>query len=240
MTNLPAQAHGSSVATTRTEADAYAIDQSMVKLPSLYLAQYQSTAFKARTVEFGDIFVALGADDPQPTVLGSTTKAVRFYVHGVQPGYQVVDKSAPYGKRTLRLGTSYPDAIREAGGKPQDVFLQTHLSLTIPEYPLLPVRFIMGSRWGGNAARWLNSQISMALMQKKRPLDLAFQIQTRATSNDSGDFVDALVGFAKVAAKQAKEDQEIIAQHAELLSTVTVDVSDEEPTATASEAPSLA
>lgn len=247
MTNLPEQAHGTAVATT-SPTEAYAIDQSMVKLPSLYLAQYSSKAFKGRRVGFGDIYVAVGADDPEPTVVGEAgdegamSKPVRFYVHGVQPGYQVVDPEAPYGKRSLRLGTTYAQALREAGGDPREVFLQTHMTLTIPEFPLWPVRFIMGSRWGGNAARWINTQIAMAIQQNKRPLDLAFQIQTRPTSNDSGDFVDAVVGFAKVAAKDAKADQEVVERHTDLLSTVTVDTSDEDAYAgaEATEAPSLA
>lgn len=245
MSNLPAQAHGQSVATV-SAPEAYAIDQSMVKLPSLYLAQYSSKAFKARTVNFGDIYVALGAEDPEPQVVGkggdgTLSEPVRFYVHTAAPSYQVVDASAPYGKRSLRLGTTYGQALGEAGGDPREVFLQTHYTLTIPEAPLFPVRFIMGSRWGGNSARWINSQISIALMQGKRPLDLAFQIQTRPASTDSGDFVDAVVGFAKVAAKDSKVDQQFVETHAELLSTRPV-APDEDYTATAeaTEAPSLA
>jgi hypothetical protein len=245
MTNLPEQQHGSTAVATTSPQEAYSIDQSMVKLPSLYLAQYSSKAFKARTVNFGDIYVALGAEDPNPQVMGAAKEGAlsdpcRFYIHTAAPMYQVVDPTANYGKRSLRVGTKYADALREAKGKPQDVFLQTSFSLTIPEYPILPVRFIMGSRWGGNAARWINTQISMALLQSKRPLDLAFQIQTRPTSNDSGDFVDAVVGFAKVAAKDAAKDQEIVSAHAELLATTTVDTAYDADVPQATEAPSLA
>lgn len=247
MTTLPAQAHGTDVATTALPEQAYQIDQSMVKLPSLYLAQFSSKAFKARLVNFGDIHVGVGADDPSPAVMASVPEGqklstpVRFYVHTVQPGYQVIDASAPYGKRTLRLGTTYAQALREGAGDPRNVFLQTHMTITLPDYPLFPVRFIMGSRWGGGAARWINTQISMALSQGKRPLDTAFSIQTRPTSNDSGDFVDAVVGFAKVAAKDAKADQEIVTQHAELLASGNVEVGDYSAAETvdASEAPSL-
>jgi len=245
MTNLPAQAHGTDVGAPALPEQAYQIDQSMVKLPSLYLAQYSSKAFKARAVNFGDIYVALGAEDPEPQVVGAAvdgalSKPVRFYVHTAAPMYQVVDASANYGKRSLRLGTTYAQALGEGGGDPRNVFLQTSFSLTIPEYPLLPVRFIMGSRWGGNAARWINTQISMALLQSKRPLDLAFQIQTRPTSNDSGDFVDAVVGFANVPAKTAKADQVIVKSHAELLATTTIDNSYADDAPVATEAPSLA
>jgi len=248
MPNLPEQVHGTSVtATSQAQQEAYNIDQSMVKLPSLYLAQYSSKAFKARRVEFGDIYVALGAEDPEPLVVGKGSEdglstPVRFYVHNVAPGYQVVDETANYGKRSLRLGTTYAQALRESGGDPRNVFLQTFMTLTVPEYPLLPVRFIMGSRWGGNAARWINSQISMALMQKKRPLDMAFSIQTRPAHNDSGDFVDAVVGFAKVTAKQSKDDQTFVDSHAILLSSGNVDIEDDDAYAGAevTDAPSLA
>lgn len=245
MTNLPEQAHGTAVATTANPAEAYNIDSSMVKLPSLYLAQYSSKAFKARTVNFGDIYVGVGAEDPEPFVAGSggdntLSAPVRFYIHSVSPGFQIVDKDAAYGKRSLRPGTTYAQALQEAGGDPRNVFQQTFYTITIPDYALWPVRFIMGSRWGGNAARWINTQVSMLVQQGKRPLDTAFQIQTRPTSNDSGDFVDAVVGFANVPAKLAKADQEIVAQHAALLSSGNVDTSVEDFAPAAVDAPSLA
>lgn len=247
MTNLPEQVHGSTAVATTGADNPYAIDQSMVKLPTLYLAQYSSKAFKGRRVGFGDIYVGIGAEDPSPSVLataeeGSLSPAVRFYAHTVAPGYQVVDADAPYGKRSLRFGTNYAQALQEGGGDPRNVFLQTFFTLTLPDYPLYPVRFIMGSKWGGNSARWINSQISMALMQKKRPLDIAFQIQTRPTSTDSGEFVDAVVGFANVAAKVAKADQEIVTAHADLLSSGAVEpISVDTPEVVdATEAPSLA
>jgi hypothetical protein len=246
--NLPVQAHGADVARpTVLPENPYQIDQTMVKLPSLYLAQFASKAFKARLVNFGDIYVALGADDPEPQVCGGVadgqalSSAVRFYVHSVAPGYQVADKDAPYGKRSLRLGTPFAQALQEAGGDPRNVFQQTHMTLTIPDYPLYPVRFIMGSRWGGSSARWINSKISMGLQEGKRPLDMAFSLQTRPTSNDSGDFVDAVVGFADVPAKQAKDDQKIVSDHAELLSSgnVQVDFDVDDVKADTSEAPAL-
>lgn len=246
MTNLPEQAHGTAVATTQSVSEAYAIDQSMVKLPSLYLAQFSSKAFKARLVSFGDVYVGLGADDPEPVIVGaaaedSLSAPARFYVHTVAAGYQVADKDANYGKRSLFPPITYAQALREAGGDPRNVFLQTHLSLTVPDYPLLPVRFIMGSRWGGSSARWINTQIALAIQQQKRPLDMAFQIQTRPTTDKSGnDFVDAVVGFAKVAAKQAAADQELVAMHADLLSSGNVDTSYVEEAPAATEAPSLA
>lgn len=246
MNNLPAQAHSNAVANT-TAAEAYQIDSSMVRLPSMYLAQYQSKAFKNRVAEFGDIFVAVGAEDPEPAIVGrhgddgALSAPVRFYAHTAAPGYQVVDPSAPFGKRSLRFGTSYGVALSESGGDPRKVFLQTHYTLSIPAYPLWPVRFIMGSRWGGSAARWINSQIAMALQKGDDPLKLAFQIQTRPTSNDSGDFVDAVVGFAKVPAKDKAADLEIIEQHADLLSSGSVDTSfDVDEPSVATEAPSLA
>lgn len=246
MPNLPEQAHGTAVATVSNPQDAYQIDQSMVKLPSLYLAQFSSKAFKARLVNFGDIYVAVGAEDPEPFVVGkggdgSLSEPVRFYVQTVAPGYQVADPSASYGKRSLFPPITYAQALREAGGDPRKVFLQSHFTLTIPEYSLYPVRFIMGSKWGGSAARWINTQISMAIQQKKNPLDMAFQIQTRPTTNDDNEFVDAVVGFAKVAAKQATADQEIALMHKELLGSGAVDNSFEvEDAVVATEAPSLA
>lgn len=245
MTTLPAQAHGSAVVTISAQ-DPYAIDSTMVKLPSLYLAQYSSKAFKGRFVSFGDIYVALGAEDPEPQVLGkggdgTLSEPVRFYVHNCAPGYQILDPSANFGKRSMFPPVTFQQALREAGGDPRKVFLQTHYTLTIPGYDMWPVRSIMGSRWGGNAARWINTQLALSKQKGDNPLDLAFQIQTRPTTNESGDFVDAVVGFAKVAAKDRKADGEIIAAHADLLSSGAVDTSfDVEDAVTVSDAPSLA
>lgn len=245
--NLPAQAHGTDVAVNvALPEQAYQIDQTMVKLPSLYLAQFSSKAFKSKLVNFGDIYVGVGAEDPEPEVQATVAEdaklssPMRFYIHNIAPGYQIADKDAPYGKRSLRLGTNFPMALREAGGDPTKVFLQTHMTLTVPSYPLYPVRFIMGSRWGGSAARWINTKVSMAIQEGKRPLDMAFQIQTRPTINDSGEFVDAVVGFAKVSAKDAKTDQVIVTEHAELLASGNVQIQDfAAETVDASEAPSL-
>jgi hypothetical protein len=247
VTNLPAQRHGAGtdVATT-TASDPYAVDQTMVKLPSLYLGQFSSKAVKGRRVDFGDIYVGIGAEDPEPVVVGksdgeSLSTPSRFYIHAVAPGFQVVDKEANYGKRSLRLGTSYAEALREAGGDPRNVFQQTHFTLTVPDYGLLPVRFIMGSRWGGNAARWINTQIAIMKQQGARVLDKAFQIQTRPTSNDDGDFVDAVVGFADVKAAVAKADQAIVSLHADTLASGAVQVEEDDiAPAEATEAPSLA
>jgi hypothetical protein len=252
VTNLPAQQHttGTDVAVNGTAADPYAIDQTMVKLPSLYLGQFSSKAVKGRRVDFGDIYVGIGAEDPEPQVVGKSdgkglSEPVRFYVHSAQPGFQVVDPVANYGKRSLRLGTSYGEALVEADGDPRKVFQQTHYTLTIPAYSLLPVRFIMGSRWGGSASRWINTQI--AIIKQQTPanetppvLKKAFQIQTRPTSNGDDDFVDAAVGFADVKAKDAEADQAIVQLHAETLAAGNVQTEDYDAPVEATDAPSLA
>jgi hypothetical protein len=248
VTNLPEQRHGAGTAVaTTTASDPYAVDQTMVKLPSLYLGQFSSKAVKGRRVDFGDIYVGIGAEDPEPVVVGksdgqSLSKPARFYIHGVQPGFQVADEGANYGKRSLRVGTTYQEALREASGDPRKVWQQAHFMLTLPDYGLLPVRFIMGGRWGGNASRWINTQIAIMKQQGARVLDKAFQIQTRPSSNDSGDdFVDAVVGFADVKAAQAKADQEIVSLHADTLASGAVEAEyDDSVTVEATEAPSLA
>lgn len=254
MSNLPAQQHQSGTAVATTSAsDPYAIDQTMVKLPSLYLGQFSSKAVKGRRVDFGDIYVGIGAEDPEPQVVGksdgkSLSEPVRFYVHSVQPGFQIVDKEANYGKRSLRLGTTYGEALREAGGDPRNVFQQSHYTITIPAYSLLPVRFIMGSRWGGSASRWINSQIAIIKQQTppgesvaERVLSKAFQIQTRPTSNGDDEFVDAFVGFAEVKARDAEADAAIVAMHRETLAAGNVQTEDTyDEAVTATDAPSLA
>jgi hypothetical protein len=248
MSYLPEQAHqrGTAVAVPNTD-DPYALDQSMVQLPRLYLAQYQTKAFKRKLVDFGAIFAAIGAEDASPAVLAEAeeplTKPVRFYVHRLMQGFNYAEnpddlKNLTFGHR----GMTYGEALGRAGGDPRRVFQKVDYTLTIPDYPVLPVLFLMTGKWGGQPSRWINTQIGIAKQEGRNPRDIAFQIQARPTHNDKGDFVEAVVGIANVKAAQKAKDQEAVERHAELLSTVAVVDPGEAadvPTAVATEAPDL-
>lgn len=227
MSNLPEQAHqrGTAVA-VRTQDDPYALDQSMVQLPRLYLAQYQTKAFKRKLVDFGAIFTGIGAEDASPTVLAEAkepmTDPVVFYVHRLIQGFNYAEndndlKDLTFGYR----GMTYGEALAKVGGDPRRVFQKVDYTLTIPSYPVLPVLFLMTGKWGGQPSRWINTQIGIAKQEQRNPLDIPFALQARQTHNDKGDFVEAVVGIANVKASERKKHQEVIARHAELLASTT-------------------
>lgn len=244
MSNLPEQVHGGGA--VAVQDDPYALDQSMVQLPRLYLAQYQSKAFKRHLVDFGAIFTGIGAEDANPVVLAEAkeplTDPVRFYVHRLQQGFNYAeDPDNPKNLTFGRRGMSYGEALAKVGGDPRRVFQKVDYTLTIPANPVLPVLFLMTGRWGGQPSRWINTQIGIAKEEGKNPRDIAFQIQARQTHNDKGDFVEAVVGIANVSAKDRKSDLAVVERHANLLATVSVADTDydapEQPDA--SNAPSL-
>lgn len=249
MSNLPEQAHQRSTAVaTVASDDPYALDQSMVQLPRLYLAQYQTKAFKRHLVEFGAIFTGIGSEDASPTVLAEAkeplTDPVRFYVHRLQQGFNYAEdpndlKNLTFGRR----GLTYGEALAFVDGDPRRVFQKVDYTLTIPSYPVLPILFLMTGRWGGQPSRWINTQIGIAKQEGKNPRDIAFAIQARQTHNDKGDFVEAVVGIADVKARDKAKDLEIVERHADLLSTVAVvdpGEADSAPAPDTTDAPSLA
>lgn len=248
MSNLPEQAHQRSTAVaTVADDNPYALDQSMVQLPRLYLAQYQTTAFKRSLVKFGSIFTAIGSEDASPNVLAEgkepMTDPVVFYVHRLLQGFNYAEDPNDVKRLTFgHRGMKYQEALAKVGGDPRRVFQKVDYTLTVPEYPVLPVLFLMTGRWGGGPSRWINTQIGIAMQDGKNPLDIPFAIQARQTHNDKGDFVEAVVGIAKVAAKDAKAHKAIVERHAELLSTSTVayDSGEASETVDTTAAPSLA
>ena len=247
MTNLPEQAHqrGAALA-TRQEDDPYAVDSSMVTLPGLYMAQYQSKAFKSRKVSYGDIFVAVGAEDARPVVLGKggepLSEPVRFYVHRIETGFDVALDPEDLSRKTLgRLGGSYAEALAQVDGDPRRVWQKFGYRVTVPGYPTLPVRLFLSGK-SAPAGRWLNTQITVLRQEGKNPLEQAFQLQSKPSTNKSGDFVVAVLDLADVKAKDADKDKALVEAHATILSSATVQDSYEVDDAAAhdtSDAPGL-
>ena len=249
MSDLPGQVHqrGGTAVATRQEDDPYALDQTMVTLPTFYIAQYTSKAFKRKLVGFGDLFVAIGAEDANPRVLAEgkepLSDPVRFYVHRIESGFDYVeDPDNPKDKTLGRLGGTFQEALQYAGGDPRRVWQKFGYRITVPAYPVLPLR-LFTSGMSTKAGRWMNTQIGMMRQEGRRPLDQAFQLQSRPTSNSSGDFAVAVISLADVKAKDAAADQELVQSHVDLLSSVQVQDADYAETETqpvATNAPSLA
>lgn len=232
MTNLPEQAYNGGAVAVRPQDDPYAVDASMVTLPRLRIAQYMSDSFKRGLAKYGDLVVGIGKDDAHAAVVAKGAdplgEALRFYVHRLWSGYNyredATDKRLTFGP----LGQSFQQALQHTDGDPRRVFLKIDYLLTIPAYEDLPVRFLMTSKWGGPASKWLNTQISLIRQRGGGVLDTAFQIQTRSTTNNQGEFAVAEVGYADVKASVAKTDESLVQAHAGLAATINLNVNDAE------------
>lgn len=248
MSNLPEQAHQQSTAVAvRPEDNPYALDQSMVTLPRLRIAQYQSKAFKRKLVEYGDLYVGIGQEDQNPVVVAKQAdplgEALVFYVHRIERGFNYAEDPTDLKNLTFGpLGGTFAEALTHTGGDPRRVFQKIDYTLTVPAFAALPVKFLMTGRWGGNASRWMNTQIGILLQEGKRPLEQPFIIQTRQTHNDKGDFTEAVVGFGDVKGKEIAAHTELVEKHAALLAVTSVvsdDYADDIAPADVVNAPSL-
>lgn len=247
MANLPEQAHnrtGSAVA-VREQDDPYALDQSMVILPTMYVAQYQSEAFKKRRVDYGAIFVAVGSEDAAPVVVGAAgepiSEPVVFYVHRIQTGFDTAeDPNDPKRKRLGRLGGTFAEALARVNGDPTKVWQKFGYTVTVPGYPLLPVR-LFASGMAARSGRWLNTQIGLLRQQNIHPLTQAFAMTARPTKGSEGDYALAEFSLGQVKAKEAEKHQEIVQAHADLLASGSVsdEYAEAEVVSDAVDAPSL-
>lgn len=248
MTNLPEQAHqrGTALA-TRPEDDPYALDSSDVILPRLHIAQYQSDAFKRRLVDYGDLFISIGREDSNPQVLAKAgeplSEPLRFYIHRLQRGFNYREDPTDQRMTFGPLGGTFQQALQFTQGDPRRVYQKHDYVITAPVYATLPIRFLMTSTWGGQAAKWINTQIGILKQEGKNPLETAFVVRSRPGHNDKGDFASAVVAIADLKAKDREKDMEIVYRHAELLSTTTIsddDIADAvEAPATATDVPDL-
>src|ERR1044072_7317873 len=108
-----------------------------------------------------------------------------------------------------RWGVTYVEALSKVDYAPRRVFQKIDYTITAPEYPVLPLLFLMTGKWGGSASRWMDTPSGIAKQEVERrakprmgPRDLASQMQPRQPHNDKGDFVEAVVGIANVKAAQ--------------------------------------
>lgn len=245
---LPAQMHapGSAVAARPQAAGNDTLDANDVRLPRLKLAQMISKAVENGVVNYGDIFVSHGQDDMEPVVLAEGPKKgdlssppVIFYVLGVQKGYSYSD---PNGRLGRTLDGSYPNLSLVKGQDPKNVRRTYDYLLVVPEYPDLPVKFIMHGAWGGQAAKSLNTRLVLAQQKGIPQHEVPFKLQVQKTENDRGAFARAIVAPADVPAKDREAHQALVQDFLGLVASANVSaVDDDVPVATAEpvDAPSL-
>lgn len=248
--NLPVQAHGSQVANRNYGgSDSAELDADDILIPRLKVGQKTSKVVDDRGELYGALYVLRSRDDLDPTVLaeapakGEIGKEVRFYVHGLPRkawSWTRPDKS-------LGRGQEYPPLSDVEGGDPRKVRRTYDYLVTLPDFPLLPVRFLMHGAWGGQPAKQMNTDLVLARQMGQESSEIAFRLQVRKTSNSQGGqeqpYSQVLVGQAKLTKAEKAKDQELVARHAALVGSGNVSELDDSDTASqgtqASSAPSI-
>lgn len=240
-TNLPEQLHarpGTEVGTTvqapyRIDNDAE-LNANDILLPRIKLVQKMSRVSELEGVDYGAVYVYLGRDDMEPTILagapakGDLGEPVRFYVlDDPRKGW-----SWTRPDNTLGRGAEYPPLGWVINQDPRKVNRTYSYLLTIPEYPSLPVGFLMYGAWGGDGARFINTQRVLARRAGEDPNLIAYRLQAMKTAKpvqgSEQPFVKAIVGFDKVDAKDKAADIELVQSHSAIVGSSNVTVSEED------------
>lgn len=247
--NLPEQMYqrpGTAVATVNSDEG---LNRGDILIPRMKLGQKTSRDVLA----YGGVYVLTSRDDMDPQLLASPAASgelgdpVRFYVHG-DPIKGWSWKPAQKGGEWR--GRDYPDLRLVEEQDPRNVRRTYDYLITLPEFPMLPVMFIMHGQWGGQAAKMINTQLLLSRQKGLESHTIAFKLQAKKTSSprdgQERPFVQAIVAVDAVKAKDKTADLELVESHRALIGAErhnlrTVEDSDGEAqgSATATEAPSL-
>lgn len=244
--NLPEQQYqrGTDVA-RRQGASSDALDEGDIIIPRMKIGQKTSRD----VLEYGAVHVLESRDTMEPQQVaaapaaGELSDPVRFYVHGdPRKGWSWTPKQEGGDWR----GKDYPDLALVKDNDPRYVRRTYDYLLTLPEYPMLPVMFIMHGQWGGQSAKQINTQLLLNRQKGIESHTIAFKLQTKKTTSPKGGqdrpFVQAVVALDTVPAKDKAKDQELVESHRALIgSSANVRTVEDEDTAqgSATAAPSL-
>lgn len=255
MTALPEQLHAPRTASTAVATTAPtgpgvgfdALGAQDVRLPRMKFAQGISGAVTDRLVEFGAIYVAFGKDDPEPVTIakpgarGEAGPEVQFHVLGATPGWSYTDTQGDLGRVRPRQDgeVPYPDLSLVKDSDPRNVRRTYDYLLSVPDYPDLPVMFLMHGKWGGESSKTINTRIKMAQVGGKNPSELTFAISAKGTKSDKGAFMQSQVRLVELKAKDLAAHRELIEFHLALVGSGAnvVVAEDEAPRATTGEQP---
>lgn len=245
MPDLPEQLHsrpGTAVATRSAGVPGvpYPVDNDAgltandILIPRMKIVQKMSRVFDDELADYGAVYVITSADDMEPTILapapakGDLGKPVRFYALA-EPvkGWSWTDPD-----ENLQRGAEYPPLSWVINQNPRKVNRTYRYLLSIPDYPQLPVSFLMYGAWGGNSAKFMNGQIVLARDAGREPWEVAFKLQARKTENTRGGaqqpYVQGIVSLAKVTAKDKASDAETIERHRQLVGQANVTLDDDD------------
>jgi hypothetical protein len=158
-----------------------------VALPRLYIGQDMHQAVQDGDVKRGEIFTALGSDDPQPEIL---KQPVEFFVLGLRKG-----KSISIDGELFRYDYDDPDA-------PANAWITYTYTVAIPSVnKQLPYRWLL-TRTGRPTAQRINLVLGLDGAERP-PYVHGFSLTTREQKNNKGRW------FVPVVAKTEPGDEDV-------------------------------
>lgn len=166
------------------------IDAGDVALPRLKAGQYMTPQVQEQMVKFGDLFVSLGEDDPDPNIMWSLGDDGGVVVHVID---MYKGKSISEGGELTLFDYNDPDA-------PPEAWTTYNYIVAIPAHDdYLPCKWML-TRTGRTAAQQMNTVLKKN--EAKGPAYLnAFEVTTVARENAKGKFVIPRVRHVEADAK---------------------------------------
>lgn len=173
-----------------------------IAVPKLYVGNYLSEAVRSQLVKFGDVFLALGADDQEPNVLwslGSDDPGVLFHVLHLKKG-----KSWSDGGPLQLYDYDDPSA-------PADAKVTYNYVLFLPEVdPDMPAKLLL-TKSGTPTAQKINT-VLVRNAASGPSWSNAFRLTTVKRKNDKGEYAVAQVVVAQADQKHVKQASELFEQ----------------------------
>lgn len=202
----------SSTAVSRREASAVpalaptpatTITAEDIAIPRLYIGNLTSGAVREQLAKFGDVYLALGADDTEPQVLwslNSSDAGVLFHVLHLRKG-----KSwSPDGGRLELYDFDDPSA-------PAEAWTTYNYTLFLPEVDEdMPARLLL-TKTGRATAQKINTVIARNAGAGPSWQN-AFRLTSAKRKNDKGEFAVAQVALAEADPKHVQRAGELFSQ----------------------------
>jgi len=191
--NLPALTHTPAMEITAED----------VALPRMKVGQYMTEQVKQQSVQFGDLFVSLGEDDPDPIILASLDDEKGAIVH-------VLDM---YKGKSLSEGGELTLYDYDDPAAPPEAWVTYNYTVAVPEADdYLPCKWML-TRTGRTTAQQINTILKKNEAAGPAYVN-AFEVTTLKRENAKGEFAVPRVRLVEADPKNV----EIAAKMAEMIS----------------------
>lgn len=191
--NLPTLAHTPAMEITAED----------VALPRMKVGQYMTEQVKQQSVQFGDLFVSLGEDDPDPIILASLGDEKGAIIH-------VLDM---YKGKSLSEGGELTLYDYDDPAAPPEAWVTYNYTVAIPEADdYLPCKWML-TRTGRTTAQQINTILKKNEAAGPAYVN-AFEVTTIKRENAKGEFAVPRVRLVEAEPKNI----EIASKMAEIIS----------------------